>query len=176
MDSSLMHPGALGCDTIVARAEVPHDAPDAIGRLRRAMGETRLALVLFFVAPEADFDGLMAEASRVFSDTRCVGCTTAGEIGMGGYVSGSIVAIGFAAEHFHAVLQVVTPLDDLDSTACVSQTVRARAWLGTQAGDALPNEFAFLAVDGLSLKEDELVSAIAAGLGPMPLFGGSAAD
>ncbi|MDO9524029.1 MAG: FIST N-terminal domain-containing protein, partial [Gemmobacter sp.] len=38
------------------------------------------------------------------------------------------------------------------------------------------HEFAFLMVDGLSAKEDELTTAIAAGLGPVPLFGGSAAD
>ncbi len=175
MDSSLSEL-ALCDHAIVARAEVPHDAEDAIGCLRRAMGDVRLALVLFFVTPEADFEGLMAEAARVFVDSRCVGCTTAGEIGMSGYAEGSIVAVGFAADHFHAVVQVVTPLSELDSTACVSQTVRARAWLATQAGESLPNEFAFLAVDGLSLKEDELVAAIAAGLGPMPLFGGSAAD
>ncbi|WP_422002827.1 FIST N-terminal domain-containing protein [Roseovarius mucosus] len=175
MDSSLSE--LMLCDqAIVARAEVPHDACDPIGALRRAMGDVRMALVLFFVTPKADFEALMVEAARVFVDSRCVGCTTAGEIGMSGYAEGSIVAVGFAADHFHAVLQVVTPLSELDSTACVSQTVRARAWLATQAGQSLPNEFAFLAVDGLSLKEDELVAAIAAGLGPMPLFGGSAAD
>ncbi|MDZ7907610.1 MAG: FIST N-terminal domain-containing protein [Gemmobacter sp.] len=37
-------------------------------------------------------------------------------------------------------------------------------------------EFAFLMVDGLSTREDELAAALASGLGPVPLFGGSAAD
>ena len=38
------------------------------------------------------------------------------------------------------------------------------------------HEFAFLMVDGLSLREDELTATLANGLGPVPLFGGSAGD
>ena len=38
------------------------------------------------------------------------------------------------------------------------------------------NEFAFLVVDGLSIREDALTAALAPGLGPVPLFGGSAGD
>jgi hypothetical protein len=37
-------------------------------------------------------------------------------------------------------------------------------------------EFAFLLIDGLSRREDELVSALRLGLGTMQLFGGSAGD
>ncbi|SLN66532.1 FIST N domain protein [Roseovarius gaetbuli] len=176
MDATPLNAADLCDSRIVARAEVPHDDPGALATLAGAFDGTQMALVLFFVSPLADFETLMAEAPRHFPDSRCVGCTTAGEIGVAGYADGMIVAVGFAAAHFHAVLQVITPLSDLDSTACVSQSVRARAWLNTQVGEVMPNEFAFLAVDGLSLKEDELVSALASGLGPMPLFGGSAAD
>ena len=176
MDATPINAADLCDNRIVARAEVHHGDPDALASLAAAFSDTQMALVLFFVTPEADFETLMAEAPRHFPDSRCVGCTTAGEIGTAGYANGMIVAVGFAAAHFHAVMQVITPLSAFDSSACVSQSVRARAWLNTQAGEVMPNEFAFLAVDGLSLKEDELVSALAAGLGPMPLFGGSAAD
>jgi hypothetical protein len=38
------------------------------------------------------------------------------------------------------------------------------------------HEFAFLLVDGLSIREDQLTGALASGLGPVPLFGGLAGD
>ncbi|PWE32550.1 GfdT protein [Maritimibacter sp. 55A14] len=160
---------------ILRRAQVRHDAPDPIAAIRAEMGDTALSLVLFFVTPEADFEPLMVEAAQRFPGAHCVGCTTAGEIGEDGYTSGEIVAIGFAADHFHAIVQVIENLRDFTPHTFVSQSVRARARLAGEASD-WPNEFAFLAVDGLSMKEDELVAALAAGLGPMPLFGGSAAD
>jgi hypothetical protein len=45
-----------------------------------------------------------------------------------------------------------------------------------RARPAWEGEFAFLMVDGLSVREDELASTLARGLGPVPLFGGSAGD
>ena len=53
--------------------------------------------------------------------------------------------------------------------------IRARMALAAQE-PRWTREFAFLLVDGLSVREDELVAAIAPGLGPVPLFGGSAGD
>ncbi len=53
--------------------------------------------------------------------------------------------------------------------------IRARQGL-IAARPGWEHEFAFLMVDGLSIREDELTSALASGLGPVPLFGGSAGD
>src|SRR5690606_8215872 len=53
--------------------------------------------------------------------------------------------------------------------------IRTRAALARDCPD-WAHEFAFLMVDGLSIKEDALTSVLASGLGTMPLFGGSAAD
>jgi hypothetical protein len=53
--------------------------------------------------------------------------------------------------------------------------MRARAALAA-ARPGWAGEFGFLLVDGLSAREDALAAALSAGLGPVPLFGGSAGD
>ncbi len=117
----------------------------------------------------------MARAQALWAEAVVIGCTTAGEIGEGGYAEGTLVAIGFARAHFAAQPVVVPDLDALDGQRLVGDAIRARMALTAQE-PRWTHEFAFLLVDGLSTREDELVAALAPGLGPVPLFGGSAGD
>ncbi|TNC66831.1 FIST N-terminal domain-containing protein [Rubellimicrobium roseum] len=158
----------------VRTAQVAHDEAGAVPRLAEALGRD-LAFVALFVTPLADFAAIMAEAARIYPDSVVVGCTTAGELGAGGYVEGAIVALGLPRGNFVAVPVLVPNLDDLDSELLVGDMIRARTAL-VATEPRWTNEFAFLVVDGLSVREDELVSTLAAGLGPVPLFGGSAGD
>ena len=66
-------------------------------------------------------------------------------------------------------------LADLDGQALIGRLIRARAGLARRHG-GWEDEFAFVMVDGLSIREDELTAALGPGLGPVPLFGGSAGD
>jgi hypothetical protein len=104
-----------------------------------------------------------------------IGCTTAGEISDAGYVEGQIVAVGLPADHFAVEPLLIPDLGALDSDALIGRLIRARAAL-VRDHPGWEHEFAFLMVDGLSIREDELTSALASGLGPVPLFGGSAGD
>jgi hypothetical protein len=158
----------------VRRAQVFHDEPGALDRLAEALG-AGLAFVALFVTPEADFAAVMAGAEARFPGAVVVGCTTAGEIGNGGYVEGAIVAVGLPREHFAVAPILVPDLDAIGGQEIVGDMIRARTGLMAQE-PRWTHEFAFLLVDGLSVREDELVSALAAGLGPVPLFGGSAGD
>jgi hypothetical protein len=85
------------------------------------------------------------------------------------------VAVGLPAENFAVDALLIDDLDDISSQALIGRLIRARQGL-IAARPGWEHEFAFLMVDGLSIREDELTSALAAGLGPVPLFGGSAGD
>ncbi len=160
---------------IVKSAQVHCDEPAPVETIADALGDGPFALVALFVSPDADFKSIVAEANRVLPARHVVACTTAGELGQNGYSEGSILAIGLPDSHFAVEPILIEDLEDLDQQEIVSRMIRTRTLLTAQSAD-WQHEFAFLAVDGLSVKEDEVVATIASGLGPVPLFGGSAAD
>lgn len=149
--------------------------PAAAARLCRGLGPGPFALVILFAAPEAPLVSLLADMRACLGGgAPVIGCTTAGEIA-GGYTEGRIVAVGLPAAHFATETLLIPDLGALDPDRLISDLIRARGALN-RARPLWDHEFAFLMVDGLSAKEDELTAALASGLGPVPLFGGSAAD
>ena len=160
---------------LIAHAHAEAADPAAFDRLARALGPGPFALVVLFLSPEAVAGDLPARIAAAFGDTPVTGCTTAGEIGPGGYSEGGIVAIGLPAADFAAETLLVADLQAIDAQALIGDLIRARHRL-TAAHPGWDHEFAFLMVDGLSAKEDALTAALAPGLGNAPLFGGSAAD
>lgn len=168
--------GGVNHDAILRTACVDCDAPDLINQLDDGLGAGPFALVMIFCSPSAPFDRLLAEAQARFGASPVMACTTAGEIAMGGgYAEDSVLAIALPKAYFAAEVLLFGDLDDLTGNELTQQTIRARAALTQRAGD-MEHEFAFLMVDGLSMQEDRLASALAAGLGPTQLFGGSAGD
>jgi hypothetical protein len=159
---------------LVATAAVPARDPGAIARLADALGPGPFAVVILFVSADADLSAL-AGSLHAFGDAQVIGCTTAGEISAEGYVDGEIVAVGLPAAHFAADILLIPDLETLNRQSLIGQLIRARQGLA-QDRPGWGHEFAFLLVDGLSVREDELASALASGLGPVPLFGGSAGD
>jgi hypothetical protein len=157
---------------IVRCARVPADHPEAAAALARALGPD-LAQVLLFASPRSDFRRLAAGAAA-FGPAALAACTTAGEI-MRGYVEDDIVALGLPRSHFAVESVTVPDLDAIDGPALIAVMIRARQALAAARPD-WPHEFAFLMVDGTSLREDALMEALSQGLGPVPLFGGSAGD
>lgn len=188
--AALPRPAAEFGSRSVTRAQIRHDAPDAMARLRAALGPAPLDLALLFATPRTPARALAEAAARAFGETTVMGCTTAGEIGAGGYAEGEIVAMGFPRARFRSVVVPIEGLSRLDARATAMAVAAARARLGAAAPD-LPEAFAFLLVDGLSTAEDALAAAIATGLAgglsgglagslsggpPLPLVGGSAGD
>lgn len=159
----------------VAQAYAPADAADPMARLAAGLGRGPFALVLLFLSPEADLPALAVQSASAFPAEWVAGCTTAGEITRGGYQSGGIVAIGFPAAHFAAEALVFTGLSRRKGPDLAAAMLAARQRLARDHSH-LPAELAVLLVDGLSIREDELAAALAAGAGGMPLVGGSAGD
>lgn len=166
--------GVTGLD-LMPRASVPARADNAVGLLARGLGAGPFACVFLFVSPEADLVDLAASLSATFGPTPVIGCTTAGEISAVGYGEGEIVAVGLPSAYFSAMPILVGDLGAIDAQGLIGQLIRDRQAMA-RARPGWEGEFAFLMVDGLSVREDELASCLARGLGPVPLFGGSAGD
>lgn len=167
-------PTGLAEKPYVRRLHVDHTGPAATAELLDQIGSEPLALLAVFASPQADLQKIVTEVSAKHPDTQIIGCTTAGEIA-GGYCEDGIVVIGLPRDSFHAETLLVDDLSNLDQQVLIGDIIRRRAKLTAHA-PGWQNEFAFLLIDGLSRKEDELVSLVMAGMGQVPLFGGSAGD
>jgi hypothetical protein len=159
----------------VPRAHVLANLPNAAQALARGLGPGPFACVLLFISPAADLPALTLGLAAEFGDCPVMGCTTAGEISDAGYTEGEIVAVGFPASLFAAETLLIEDLHQIEPEPLIGRMIRMRGAL-ERARPEWEHEFAFLMVDGLSIREDELTAVLAAGLGPVPLFGGSAGD
>lgn len=157
------------------RAYVDARNPDPVAVLKAGLGAGPLALVLLFADPAADPPRLARMAQAAFGDVPVIGCTTAGEIAPHGYGEGGILAVGLPASHFAARPLLIEGLHRIDREDLTGRLIRTRQALAADRPH-WAHEFAFLMVDGLSLREDDLAATLAVGLGPVPLFGGSAGD
>ncbi len=177
MDAPVLPPAAeTRVPSVVKTAHASAQDPrEGLAALAREMGGEDLSLVVLFVSPSGDLPAIAAEAAAVFGATPVIGCSTAGEISPRGYTEGEIVAVGFPSSHFVALIQFIADLKAMVRKDVVRSTVKLRGELARVAPQ-WTSEFAFLMVDGLSLLEDQLVSALSTALGPTPLFGGSAGD
>ena len=158
------------------------DPRQAVAQLHEAIGGPRTAFAVIFFSPQYDVEAVAAAVRERFGDTPVFGCTTAGEITPFGYINGGLCGIGFPADEF-AVTSVL--FEDLARFEVASTLEKTRLAVAAQARVAAsafpgavltPKSFALLLVDGLSVREEQLVSAIANAVGDIPLVGGSAGD
>lgn len=144
----------------------------AMAQVLAGLGETPLALMILFVGQGHD---LSVVEAALPAHIPVIGCTTAGEIGQGGYLDGHIVAIGLPRSLFRVAVGHLEDLSDFDPEQARTLAFELRAQLTFSSAD-WSNEVAFLLTDGLSLMEDQLVWALSDALGESPLVGGSAGD
>ncbi|MBV8534400.1 MAG: FIST C-terminal domain-containing protein [Alphaproteobacteria bacterium] len=154
---------------------------EAVAELHRAIGGPRTAFAVIFFSPQYDVNAIAAAVRERFGDTPVFGCTTAGEITPFGYISGGLCGIGFPADEFAVTSVLFEDLSNFEVASTLEKTRLAVADQARTAASAFPDIvgtkcFALLLVDGLSVREEQLVSAIANALGDMPLVGGSAGD
>ncbi|SFN13798.1 Uncharacterized conserved protein, contains FIST_N domain [Formivibrio citricus] len=133
--------------------------------------------VLFFCSSQYNLEVLGDEINRLFAGNEVIGCTTAGEIGPAGYLDNSLSAVCFPQNLFTAV---TGRLDNLASfrasqgrdLACdLKLRLRART-----PETRLNDTFGFLLIDGLSKREETVITTLHEALGDIALAGGSAGD
>lgn len=168
-------PSGSDADGFVVASSVSVRLADAPERLAAAFRGKHMSCVVVFLSPDADVRGFARRFATALPGVVVMGCTTAGEISGDGYVEGEAVALGLHAAHFAVERLVIPDLGSLKAEELIGRMIRARSGLMRGHPD-WDHEFAFLMVDGLSIREDELTAALAPGLGPVQLFGGSAGD
>ena len=90
------------------------DAREALQAFHAGVQQPDMALVVFFCSSHYDLDALADEVRRLFTDVMVVGCTTAGEIGPGGYCDFSLSGASFPAASFTAVSGLFEDLQQFD--------------------------------------------------------------
>ena len=136
-----------------------------------------MAFVIFFCSNTYDCKLLASEMATAFDGVQVIGCTTAGEIGPAGYFEHSLVGASFSAADSRAVAAHIDNLKHFDSAAGHAIVQRLLLDLEAQSPEAnSTNTFAFLLIDGLSIREEIVSRVLQSELGHIPLLGGSAAD
>jgi len=137
-----------------------------------------VALVLFFCSPDYETPGFAAEIGRLFEGVLVVGCTSAGEIGPGGYHDNSVTAVSLARPEFEAVAALLVAEGEVELGRCGETVARLRRELEhrleSRPGDT--NRFALLLIDSTSRREEEVTSFVGSALADLPVLGGSAGD
>lgn len=166
---------AASHQSLLCKAQVRCSTTSPVKALQQELGDVPLCLLALFISPETDFEAVIAEAERLYPDTDVVACTTAGEIGQHGYDEGLVVAVGFPKPDFESISLAIGNLDNFDPKAEMDRIAQQRVAL-QESSPGMEEGFAFLIVDGLSLREDTLTATISPALRDMPLFGASAGD
>lgn len=153
------------------------DPAVAVEEFFHAVHQPQSALVVFFCSHEYDREALADALNRRFAGTPVIGCTTAGEIGPAGYLSGSLSGFSLPAARFTVATALLDKLQSFEMSRGRAFTHDLRQTLDGAVGEASAGKrFAFLLTDGLSIREEPVARAIQSELGATPMFGGSAGD
>ena len=95
-------------------------------------------------------------------------------------MTGSITGVSFPRSDFTAVAERIDDLESFEiahAQALVRNLTAKRDAASPEASRrAASSSFALLLIDGLSIREEPVVSSLYSALGDIPLFGGSAGD
>lgn len=154
------------------------DPVEAVADLRRQLAGAGRASVLFFCSPTYDLDALAA-ALRAWTVDSVVGCTTAGQLGPGGFHAVGITAVAFDAAELSLESFRIDGVAGLAAQGVRAFAEDAGVAAFARAGAAVHDRrsaFALLLIDGLSRAEEVAIAALYRSLGKLPIIGGSAGD
>ena len=84
---------------------------DAVAELRAAIAPDSVQHLLVFFSVAHDPEALNAALAAAYPGIPVSGCSTAGEIGPGGMMTGGVVAIGFPHEGFRVYTDLIEDVD-----------------------------------------------------------------
>lgn len=153
------------------------DPAAAVVDLYNQIAFPAMELVVFHCSAAYDLAEVTTALNKVFPDVIVVGCTSAGEIGPDGYQEGGIVGYSFAKFAATVAVHVFDDLSRFSAAGGLDAIMARRQELENEVGSVTPlNTFAFMMIDGLSMREEMVARAVHGGLGEIPLVGGSAGD
>jgi hypothetical protein len=147
--------------------------PDAVQAAAELIDElgTHAALYAVFVTAKYPRNQLAAALESAWGE-RMIGCTSAGNISTEGFVEAPVVVVALSGGDLRVHTVVIEPISDLPAAIerVGPELERLRELRPGHRG------FALLLVDGLSMLEEHVASALKPLLGDIPLIGGSAGD
>lgn len=169
--------GSAGDSIVVAQAKTG-DPRDAAAEIARQLVRAKLAMVTVFVSPFYDPEIFIAELSRRMPETPIFGCTTAGELSLGGWDEDSVVAMGFNADDFVIAARPLLELSTfrVDRGRAICTELQQEFIERTEHCAASDEPFGLLFIDGMCQREETIMSAIYTSLEDIPIVGGSAGD
>lgn len=155
---------------LVRRAHTTLQSPaQAVAALADEL-DAGASAVLLFCSGDYALDKLGSAIARTFS-APVAACTSAGQVGANGFERGGITAVSLSSADLRMRPCLLSPL-----SLCQSQTASlAREQAERAAATPGLRSFGVLLVDGLSLWEEYVASALYEALGNVPVVGGSAA-
>jgi hypothetical protein len=139
--------------------------------------EPGTATVLVFASPRFDAPVLAAALAEAFPGVSVYGCTTAGEIGPGGFHDGSLVGLGLCADEARVGASVVCEISRSALSSGRRATLEAIENLGISADRLRPKRHvAITLIDGRSGQEEGFIAGAAATVPAIRFVGGSASD
>jgi hypothetical protein len=143
---------------------------EAVCDLAAQIRQPNTQVTLVFFSDEYDPEQLGPVLKKHIPGT-VIGCTTAGQLSEIGFQRGGMSGASLASDELTAIPYLIHPLSSqTDQIAQIAKDVQERLSLSE-----LP-AFGFLLVDGLSMKEEPLISALYMAIGDVPIIGGSAGD
>ncbi len=146
------------------------DAQEAVLELAEQLEQPNIKVCLVFFSDEYDPEQL-GRAMQKYLPGVVIGCTTAGQLSMEGFQLGGISGASLAGDELSAIQYLIHPL-----SSHTEQVVEIAGEVRKQMSNSGLPAFGFLLVDGLSMKEEQLISALYMALGNIQIVGGSAGD
>ncbi len=150
------------------------DETKAINDISQQISITNVEGILFFCSSHYNLDKLSNAINKPFN-CPVIGCTTSGEI-LGKYNTKSIIAIVFNTKYFAMHTALIDDVSSFNLSEAMKLTQNIEHDLRLSNNFASDSMFAFLLTDGLSLKEDKIISFMNQALGDINIIGGSAGD
>ncbi|MDR3673159.1 MAG: FIST N-terminal domain-containing protein [Holophaga sp.] len=146
-------------------------ASAAVAEIVRQIGGADLDGVFLFCSPRYDLQLVGQELKRSFA-CPVIACSSSGQIGPGGFQRGGMTALSFSGGYLQVRPHLIHPLADYQEQV---------AGLAAAFREAVPHPasshaFGFLVIDGMSMMEEQVASALYQALDNVPIIGGSAGD
>jgi len=156
-----------------ARVGVSHakSPAEAVREASSGFAAHAICFLLVFVPDHLDPDEVARQLAVTMPSATVFGCSTAGQITPQGYENDALMMIAFPRRHFRCSSTLIKPLRPASIERIAAQT---RMLASRFPRTANWKRVALVFADGLSKQEDLLVAALSAGLGDVPVFGGSA--
>lgn len=131
-------------------------------------------LVVYFASSDYNENNLAEEMKKQFSDTKIVGCTTAGEIAEGEMLEGAVAAMSIGNEVTDSKVEVVKNISEENNVEKAFE--RFEDYFGEKMSELdHENHVGMILVDGLSGAEEKVMEKIG-DLTNVPFVGASAGD